>query len=121
MKNNYKKTVLNHYVCTYDDEIKSYAGYDNTYEVLYTADGYDIFVKMPKGGWQEIEPDYNLFSYCDNLIDDISQDIIDGNHIFVDSAIEDELDMAEDDSGFWRDLYMEIEDEAQLIVEPNEA
>jgi len=29
--------------------------------------------------------------------------------------------MTEIDDEFWRDMYMEIEDEAQLIVGPNEA
>ena len=29
--------------------------------------------------------------------------------------------MNEIDDEFWQDMYMEIEDEAQLIVEPNEA
>tara|TARA_R100001509_G_scaffold70431_1_gene39181 strand:- start:22 stop:387 length:366 start_codon:yes stop_codon:yes gene_type:complete len=121
MKNNYKKTVLNHYQCRYDSDIKAYAGYDNTYEVMYTADSYDIFVKMPNASWDNVEPDYCIFYYSEGLLEDIRQDVLDGNYIYVDQTIQDELYMTEIDDEFWRDMYMEIEDEAQLIVEPNEA
>lgn len=105
-----KQKVLDHYGAIMTDEITSYDSLDNSYETIYTADSYDVFMIVPKGGFKYIEPEEHIYYYCENLVDNIVHDIQQGAYIFVCSNIEDELDMSDEDGSFWDDFN--IDDDA---------